>query len=438
LQVASRDSALRVSPSWMTLDGTDYNASGDAEGVIHLSPVLGGRYVARVSMPIMDSLGMPPVEHEVETRLDARADTLLLPSGRDVVLAACPRDSVRNGEGMLYGRVRDERGQALAGAAVTATWASALVDARTSGQLAYGETTLGSLTSDLGYWRICGVPRGLGLTLHMVSDSGSDAGQVVLDDTHAYRALDFVSHKQIADAANGRALVEIAVNQWGGPPLADVTVEITAAGKTRRVVTGPTGRALVPDVTPGVLTVRARRIGFKQGELAVRVEAGRNTIPILLSNAELPILDTVRVVGNQRLIGMRRNDEFDMRRQLKQSTASFTEEDIKKRNVVDVWQMLTNVPSVRVLASEKVTAQTTRSPNILTPDFHLRTCYMRVMVDGLLMEPMPGDSAVDLRILPKPNEVHGIEVFAGPASIPLQYSGTGSDKWCGLIAIWTK
>jgi hypothetical protein len=234
-------------------------------------------------------------------------------------------------------------------------------------------------------------------------------------------------------------LVEIAVNEWGGPPLPDVTVEVIASGKTRRVVTGATGRALIPDVTPGVLTVRARRIGFKQGELAVRVEAGRNTIPILLSNVDMPVLDTVRVVGNQRLVGIRRNDEFEMRRRLHQSTISFTEEDIKKRNVVDIWQMLTNVPSVRILASEKVKAQTTRSPQIMTPDFKLRNCYMQVMVDGLLVQPMPGDSgAVDLRTLPKPSEVHGMEVFAGPATIPPQYSGVGSDKWCGLIAIWTK
>jgi hypothetical protein len=41
-------------------------------------------------------------------------------------------------------------------------------------------------------------------------------------------------------------------------------------------------------------------------------------------------------------------------------------------------------------------------------------------------------------LLPKPEEIHGIEVFAGPASIPLQYSGIGKDKWCGLIAIWTR
>ena len=63
---------------------------------------------------------------------------------------------------------------------------------------------------------------------------------------------------------------------------------------------------------------------------------------------------------------------------------------------------------------------------------------MTVMVDGLVMNSGPGQLTFDLRLLPKPEEIHGIEVFAGPASIPLQYGGSGSNKWCGLIAIWTR
>jgi hypothetical protein len=441
VQVTTRDSAVHASTPWMTLDGTDYAAGGNATGQITLQPVLGGRYRARVSVPLMDSLGMPPVEQDVEARLDARADTVKLPSSHDVVLAACPRDSVRSGEGMVYGRVRDEHAVFLRGAAVTATWLS--TDARSTRDAAYGESTLGSLTNDDGYWRICGVPRNLPLGIHVVSDSGMGAGELRLDDARWFAPIDLVARRLVAansdttSVRSGRALVEIMVSQWAGPPLADVTVDVVASGRTRRVVTGPTGRALIPDVTPGVLTLRARRIGFKQGELAVRVESGRNTIPILLSTADLPTLDTVRVVGNNRLVGIRRNDEFETRRQLHQSTVSFTEEDIRKRNVVDAWQMLTNVPSVRVVDSGKVTVESTRS-NVMNPDMSQSKCYMQVMVDGMLMRPLPGDTGLDLRMLPKPNEIHGMEVFAGPASIPVQYGGTGSNKWCGLIAIWTK
>jgi hypothetical protein len=64
------------------------------------------------------------------------------------------------------------------------------------------------------------------------------------------------------------------------------------------------------------------------------------------------------------------------------------------------------------------------------------------MLDGVtLPDQMPDLSTV----LPVPSEVHGIEVFAGLATIPPQYNSAVSDgqggarpNSCGLIAIWTK
>jgi hypothetical protein len=451
LQIVSRDSLVPSSAASLTLEGTDYAAAADASGHIRLTPVLAGRYRARVSTPLMDSLGMPAVTRDVETREDAHVDSLTLPRPRDALLAACTRDSVSNGEGMLHGVVRDERDRAMQAAAVTVTWQGGFYAAATrdGGQLGYTEKTLGALTNDAGYWRVCGVPRETSLAVHVVTDSGSDLRRVRLEGGTEFAAVDLVLHRSVGAlnqeaqrAAAGyaprpRALVEIAVTELGGSPLPDATVEIIGDGQTRTVVTGPRGRALVPDVAPGLIVFRTKHVGFKPGQLAVTVEAGRNTVPILLSTVSLPTLDTVRIVGNQRLIGLRRNDEFETRRINHTATVSFTHEDIVKRNPVDAWQMLTAVPSVRIVDSAGVTAESTRSNNV-NPDMTVSKCYMTVMVDGLVMNGGPGQLTFDLRLLPKPEEIHGIEVFAGPASIPLQYGGSGSNKWCGLIAIWTR
>lgn len=59
---------------------------------------------------------------------------------------------------------------------------------------------------------------------------------------------------------------------------------------------------------------------------------------------------------------------------------------------------------------------------------------MKVGVDGVVWP----DDPPNLANLPPANAIHGIEVFAGPSSIPLQYGGTGTDKWCGLIMVWTR
>jgi hypothetical protein len=60
------------------------------------------------------------------------------------------------------------------------------------------------------------------------------------------------------------------------------------------------------------------------------------------------------------------------------------------------------------------------------------------MVNGIPQRPRPGASAFDLRDLPPPQDIYGVEVFAGGSSIPVQYSGAGDGKLCGLIAIWTR
>lgn len=452
VQLVSRDTLVPSAAARLTLEGTDYAAAADLWGRIRLTPVLAGRYRARVSTPLMDSLGVRPIIREVEARedtQDAHVDSLNLPRARDFVVAACPRDSVEHGEGMLHGRVRDESARALQDAAVTVTWQSnfAAIGTRDGGQLSYTERTIGALTNDAGYWRVCGVPRQTPLAVHVTTDTGSDFRRVRLEESQEFGVVDLVVRRHtsalnreveatLGELRRSRALVEIAVSELGGSLIPDATVEIDASGQKRTVVTGPGGRALVADIAPGLLVVRAKRVGFRPGQFAVTVEAGRNTIPIILSRVSLPSLDTVRVVGNRRTAGLGRLDEFETRRLNHTATVSLSRADIIKRNPVDTWQMLTNVASIRVVDSAAVTAESARSMRT-RPDLTVEPCYLMVMVDGVMMTD-PRQKAFDLRLLPRPEEVHGIEVFAGAASIPLQYGGIGDNKSCGLIAIWTR
>ncbi len=302
------------------------------------------------------------------------------------------------------------------------------------------EETLGVLTDDGGGWRVCGVPRGITLSARVVTDSGADSRTATLAEDQAFRAVDLVTHRDAATATSvSRALVEFAVYGNGGAPLPGATLDVTVpSGATRTVITGPGGRALMPDVTPGLLRVRAKRIGLKPGQLAVTVEAGRNTVPILLSNATMPALDTVRVVGNK--IVNARLDEFETRRLRHEATASFTHEDMVKRNVVDAWQMLSNVSAVHFIPSGPnggLLLVSSRGMNVNANG--AVPCIIGVMIDGIVM---PGeiDGNFDMSHLPPPDQIGGMELFAGPAEIPAKYGGStaGIDKRCGLLAIWTR
>ena len=101
IQVVSSDTLIAVASTHVSLDGTDYEARADAAGRIRVSPVLAGRYRARIATPLMDSLGVPAVAQEVEAREDAHVDTLRLPRPRDVLAKVCPRESIDHGEGMF-------------------------------------------------------------------------------------------------------------------------------------------------------------------------------------------------------------------------------------------------------------------------------------------------------------------------------------------------
>ena len=450
VQLVAPDSLLPAAAATLSLEGTDYRAVADRSGRIELAPVLPGRYRARVQTPLMDSLGLAPVVRDVEARLDTHVDSLTLPSARDALLKACPRDSVRHGEAMLRGRVRDERARAVQNAAVVVTWQTnvAIVAAADAEHLRYSERTIGTLSDETGSWRLCGVPRGLALAVRAVGDSGSDLRRVLLGDEQSFASIDLVIRRQVAalnreaDAALGkapssRALVELSVTDIHAQPLADATLDIAlSSGPKRTVVTGPNGRALLPDVAPGILTVRARHVGFKPGQVSVSIEPGRNTVPIVLSDIATPTLDTVRVVGDRRIPS--RLDEFETRRVNRQATVSLTRADIERRNPPNLWQMLAGIPSIQVADIDTmVIARSTRSLS-MRPDGTVESCFLLVMIDGTVMNPDALHKAFDLRLLPPPNDVYGIEIFAGPSSIPLQYGGVGSGKWCGMIAIWTR
>ena len=60
---------------------------------------------------------------------------------------------------------------------------------------------------------------------------------------------------------------------------------------------------------------------------------------------------------------------------------------------------------------------------------------MRLAIDGVLLPESPVN--LSQRMPPVP-EIHGIEVFAGPASIPSEYAGDQRDMVCGLIVVWTR
>lgn len=441
---ASRPSARTT----VTLAGSNVSALTDSAGVARFDQLLAGRYLARASTPLMDSLRVAPVERAVVVaeRGVTRA-SLAIPGDGQLARAVCGAD-LSSGAGLLRGSVRDTLGIAVPSVAVTVSWIAA---ARAgSGQGASGgaisgfsatRRALGTFSDSTGAWRVCGVPRAVPLTVWAASDALHGELRVELSDASPIGVAD-IPMSPVERAARreerGSALgvvLEVSVTSSQRAPLAGARITILAdGGKRLEARTDESGRAIFPDVKPGRVTLDVRRVGFAPGRLVLTVAEGRNTAPVILDAVRLPALDTIRVIGSRGASS--RLDAFESRRARRESSASITAADIERRKPHSAWQLLSTVPSVRLMEgpsgvgalSSRVTVKDLRDAKV-TP------CWMRVAIDGVLL---PGEPP-NLAELPPPADIHGIEVFGGPSMIPPEYAGLGSSsKWCGLIAVWTK
>jgi hypothetical protein len=468
-RLVSRDSLVGIRGGTLTVDGTDYTAQGNASGVFRMTPVLSGHYRVRVSTADTDGMGAAPSEFDIDVRDGApREATFILPPAAELLRSACGDQSVKRGEGQLRGTVRDPAGHPMAEAKVTVSWRSGFQSAPAttmasgamgSGGIAVNTESRDVVTDGLGRWRICGVPRRTAVMVQLAGHAGAEspgavagaerpgmtasaesarvANQIRLADDQPFAEVALVAVATVAfDAPSSvtgmrPGLVDVSVTDRFGRPLVGAAVDIIAGGAALRPLrTDSVGHAQIAQVPSGRIQLRVRRIGYRAGDVAVVIEPGRNTVPVMLDKTAAPQLDTVRVRGDRRVTA--RLDEFETRRARGEASASIGREEIEKRHPQVVSQLLRNIPSIAIRDSLDKTGQMIRrvvSRRGTTGQLGL--CYLRIMLDGIVL---PDDTDID-QVLP--SDIHGIEVFAGPANVPVKY-GSFNGGWCGIVAIWSR
>jgi len=431
LQLVRADSEVAVARALVTLDGTDYAWRADSAGLVQAAPVLDGRYTARIATVEMLALEADPIEREVTIRASrTRRDSATVPTAREIVRRGCGADAVKGGLAALYGIVRDSAGRPAAGRAVTVSWLGSV--STLGGRLFAGRTTNGTMSDDAGSWHVCDVPRERAVTVRAASDEGQ--AQVALTVPASRWMVDVplrVRSAGVVDVDATAASLEVTVKDAAGTPVGPTSLEFTAwTGEQRKLTTDARGRALVPTFPPGMVRLRARHAGYAAGEVLFTAEAGRNTVPVIIGQATLPMLDTVRVAGNKRTSS--RLDGFETRRARREATASFSADDIAKRRPAELSDLLRLVSGVRLADSSGVVmAQLSRGFK-LDRDANGQPCLMRVVLDGVLQPLQAGVNPV------RPDEVRGMEVFASTARTPTGLGILPTDAACGVIVIYTR
>lgn len=238
-------------------------------------------------------------------------------------------------------------------------------------------------------------------------------------------------------AAQSSPTGEVSLRVVDARQAAAVGAEVTLRGENGRTMvarTDTTGVLTLVDIPPGLWVVSVRRIGLKPLTNTIRVGPGQNSFTLQADDAAVN-LTGVRVVGGR--VYSARLDDFERRRLEGRPSAVVTREEIDRVGPIALSRMLRGLTGIRigdslgnVIAISTRGSKPARLPD--RPGFTMVQCVMRVTVDGVLQ---PALSSIDQIV---PNDVHGVEVYFGPARMPPELAGLRTDNWCGVIAIWTR
>ena len=217
----------------------------------------------------------------------------------------------------------------------------------------------------------------------------------------------------------GSSVIDGVVTDTSLAPIFGATVSIL--GSQIHVVTAENGRFRIVAVPSGQYILVVHRLGYVPVSAVLQLADGDTARPSLMLRPIARALDTM--VVSERAYTMRMS-EFEERR--KAGFGHFlTQVDIERRHAVFVKDLLRPVLSVRVVGGRGVRRFEDYAYSVRSG------CAFTVFVDDVQL-PKP----TDLNQLPPPRDLAGIEIYSGPATIPVQYNSQGA--WCGVILVWTK
>ena len=181
------------------------------------------------------------------------------------------------------------------------------------------------------------------------------------------------------------------------------------------------GQFAVSKVAAGPLWLRLRRIGYRPESLLVTVVAGQTIEPTVTMTPIAQNLAAVKVVGRRDVSGPMAG--FYKRMQ-SGSGRFFTQADIERRNPNTMTDLLRTIPGLRIETrgfDNKVRIRGSR-------------CSPLIWLDGqgLFAAEFDLDGV-------NPRTFEGIEVYSGPASVPMEFQGNARmSSSCGTIILWSR
>jgi TonB family protein len=211
------------------------------------------------------------------------------------------------------------------------------------------------------------------------------------------------------------------VRDSGGALLRGASVSVI--GTALRAMSDTAGRFRLAGVPLGVGALQVRRLGYRAVSVPITVEPGV-TPSIAVTLARLPRELKPVLVEASRQPGARYLQGFYERR-AKGHGYFVTRDQLSVRQWTDMTDVLRSlVPAVRITSSRMArNAVRLRGSR----------CAPLVWLDGA--PAMAGE--FDLDVI-SPETVSGIEIYPGPATVPVEFRSTRGLEACGVIVVWSR
>jgi len=208
-----------------------------------------------------------------------------------------------------------------------------------------------------------------------------------------------------------------AVEQGTGSPVNGA--RITLVGTTKAVSADTSGHFTFDGLTPGLYVVQVSAIGFTRGIFQLQLGEGEVINQVFELAPRVYGMEPMTVEAQRRAAG-RRFEEFHQR--MARGVGTFiTEEDIRRRNPINIMDMLRTLRGVHPECSgDNCIIRFAGQPT---------SCEPKYVLDGL-----PSDSYIAESL--EPRDIVGIEVYRGASEMPAEFGG--SDAACGAVVIWTR
>ena len=183
------------------------------------------------------------------------------------------------------------------------------------------------------------------------------------------------------------------------------------------------GAAELVGVEPGRLRVQATYVGYVSLDTTLLVAESEADIVVLSLQPDVEALEEILVEAETINDAVLRRRGFFERRD--QRTGVFlTRQQLDQRGASQFADVFRSVPGVRVQSQAGVTSLVSS---------RRRGCLMAIYIDGTEATYL----SRNVNALPY-DDIAAVEVYRGPAEVPIEYTQTKSQETCGAVLVWTR